>query len=53
MDKGEFSYKQSFDQNSEINNLVENVFKKKKIKFKKYKFVPQVMNVNFHHKVLK
>ena len=38
--KGEFSYKQSFDQNSEINNLVENVFKRKKIKFKKYKFQP-------------
>ena len=27
--KGEFSYKQSFDQNSEINNLVEDVFKRK------------------------
>ena len=38
--KGEFSYKQSFDQNSEINNLVEKVFRRKKIKYKKYKFQP-------------
>ncbi len=38
--KGAFSYKQSFDKYCEINFLIEDVFKNKKIKFKKYKFEP-------------
>ena len=38
--KGFFSYKQSFEENCEINYLIEDVFRKKKIKFKKYKFEP-------------
>ena len=31
--KGFFSYKQSFEENCEINYLIEDVFRKKKVKF--------------------
>lgn len=34
----EFSYKESFDNNHQINHLIEEVFKESKISFKKHKF---------------
>ena len=38
--KGNFSYKQSFDKDCEINHLIEDVFRRNKVSYKKYYFEP-------------